>query len=129
MPYRHSSLSCSSTDLAPASSRTTPHGQRGSAPGGGRPLDRRRGYGCPGRAARDRSGGRARRIVGAGGVGKTRLQVAVGYQLIEAFTGAVLFIDLETLSDPSLVTTAIASLLRLPDAPISSPISAINEFF
>ena len=39
-------------------------------------------------------------IVGAGGVGKTTVAVAVGHHLIEAFAGAVLFVDLGMLSDP-----------------------------
>jgi predicted ATPase/DNA-binding winged helix-turn-helix (wHTH) protein len=52
-------------------------------------------------------------IVGAGGVGKTTVAVAVGHHLIEAFTGAVLFVDLGMLSDPGLVGTAVASMLGL----------------
>jgi predicted ATPase/DNA-binding winged helix-turn-helix (wHTH) protein len=52
-------------------------------------------------------------IVGAGGVGKTTVAVAVGHHLIEAFTGAVLFVDLGMLSDPNLASTALASMLGL----------------
>jgi predicted ATPase/DNA-binding winged helix-turn-helix (wHTH) protein len=52
-------------------------------------------------------------IVGAGGVGKTTVAVAVGHHLTEAFHGAVLFVDLGMLSDPKLVTTAAASMLGL----------------
>jgi predicted ATPase/DNA-binding winged helix-turn-helix (wHTH) protein len=52
-------------------------------------------------------------IVGAGGVGKTTVAVAVGHHLIEAFAGAALFVDLGMLSDPKLVATAIASMLGL----------------
>jgi predicted ATPase/DNA-binding winged helix-turn-helix (wHTH) protein len=52
-------------------------------------------------------------IVGAGGVGKTTVAIAVGHHLIEAFAGAVLFVDLGMLGDPDLVTTAMASLLGL----------------
>jgi predicted ATPase/DNA-binding winged helix-turn-helix (wHTH) protein len=52
-------------------------------------------------------------IVGAGGVGKTTVAVAVGHHLIEAFAGAVLFVDLGMLSDPTLVATAVASMLGL----------------
>src|SRR5712671_7484127 len=52
-------------------------------------------------------------IVGAGGVGKTTVAVAVGHHLIEAFSGAVLFVDLSMLNDPVLVTTAVASMLGL----------------
>ncbi len=39
-------------------------------------------------------------IVGAGGVGKTTVAVAIGHHLTEAFHGAVLFVDLGMLSDP-----------------------------
>lgn len=52
-------------------------------------------------------------IVGAGGVGKTTVAVAVGHHLIDAFAGAVLFVDLGMLSDPDLVATAVATLLGL----------------
>jgi predicted ATPase/DNA-binding winged helix-turn-helix (wHTH) protein len=52
-------------------------------------------------------------IVGPGGVGKTTVAVAVGHHLMEAFAGAVLFVDLGMLSDPDLVATAIASMLGL----------------
>ena len=52
-------------------------------------------------------------IVGSGGVGKTTVAVAVGHHLIEAFAGAVLFVDLGMLSDPGLVATAVASMLGL----------------
>ena len=52
-------------------------------------------------------------IVGSGGVGKTTVAVAVGHHLMEDFSGAVLFVDLGMLSDPDLVTTAVASMLGL----------------
>jgi len=52
-------------------------------------------------------------IVGAGGVGKTTVAVAVGHELIEAFAGAVLFVDLGALSDPNLVAGSVAAMLGL----------------
>ncbi|CAN5393160.1 winged helix-turn-helix domain-containing protein [soil metagenome] len=52
-------------------------------------------------------------IVGAGGVGKTTIAVAVGHDLAATFAGAVLFIDLGALSDPKLVATHFASMLGL----------------
>lgn len=52
-------------------------------------------------------------IVGAGGVGKTTVAIAVGHHLVDAFSGAVLFVDLGMLGDPGLVTTAMASMLGL----------------
>jgi predicted ATPase/DNA-binding winged helix-turn-helix (wHTH) protein len=52
-------------------------------------------------------------IVGAGGVGKTTVAVAVAHDLVEAFAGAVLFVDLGMLSNPRLAATAVASMLNL----------------
>jgi predicted ATPase/DNA-binding winged helix-turn-helix (wHTH) protein len=52
-------------------------------------------------------------IVGSGGVGKTTLAIALGHQMMHAFAGAVLFVDLSMLGDPDLVTTVIASMLGL----------------
>ena len=52
-------------------------------------------------------------IVGAGGVGKTTVAIAVGHHLVDAFSGALLFVDLGSLSDPNLVTAGIASMLGL----------------
>jgi predicted ATPase len=52
-------------------------------------------------------------IVGAGGVGKTTVAVAVAHHLAEAFAGSVLFVDLGMLSDPKLPATAVASMLAL----------------
>ena len=52
-------------------------------------------------------------IVGAGGVGKTTVAIAVGHHLLECFAGAVLFVDLGMLGDPDLVTTCMASMLGL----------------
>lgn len=52
-------------------------------------------------------------VVGAGGVGKTTVAVAVGNELTEAFGGAVLLVDLGMVGDPELVATAVASLLGL----------------
>jgi predicted ATPase/DNA-binding winged helix-turn-helix (wHTH) protein len=52
-------------------------------------------------------------IVGAGGVGKTTVVVAVAHHLEAAFAGSVLFVDLGMLSDPKLAATAVASMLGL----------------
>src|ERR1700716_2757990 len=52
-------------------------------------------------------------IVGAGGVGKTTLAIAVGHRLMETFGGALLFVDFSMVSDPALVGTIVASLLGL----------------
>src|SRR3984893_8877800 len=52
-------------------------------------------------------------IVGAGGVGKPTVAIAVGHHLLDAFSGALLFVDLGMLSDPGLVTAGMASMLGL----------------
>ena len=52
-------------------------------------------------------------IVGSGGVGKTTVAVAVGHHLVEAFAGAVIFVDFSMLGDPDLAATAVASMLGL----------------
>src|SRR4029077_1923400 len=48
-------------------------------------------------------------IVGAGGVGKTTVAISVAHALVDAFCDAVFFIDLAALTDPQLVSTAVAS--------------------
>ena len=50
-------------------------------------------------------------IVGAGGVGKTTVAVAVAHSLVDTFEGAVTLVDLSTLSDAAVVAPTIASLL------------------
>src|SRR5579871_2450276 len=68
-------------------------------------------------------------IVGAGGVGKTTVAVAVGHELFEAFAGAVHFIDLGALSDPSLVAASLAAMLGVAirsDDPITGLIAYLR---
>jgi predicted ATPase/DNA-binding winged helix-turn-helix (wHTH) protein len=50
-------------------------------------------------------------IVGAGGIGKTTVAVAVAHHLTDAFSGSVLFVDLGAVNDLNLVSSAIASML------------------
>uniref|UniRef100_C5D1G0 Transcriptional regulator, winged helix family n=1 Tax=Variovorax paradoxus (strain S110) TaxID=543728 RepID=C5D1G0_VARPS len=74
--------------------------------------------------------GRFVTLVGTGGVGKTTVAVRTGHDLLADFAGAVVFVDLATLTDPSLVPTAIASMLRLSVRsadPVPSLISYLRE--
>lgn len=76
------------------------------------------------------AGSRFVTIVGTGGVGKTTVAVAVGHDLVEAFAGAVHFVDLGALSDPSLVATTVASMLGLSlqaDDPTSSLVAYLAD--
>lgn len=52
-------------------------------------------------------------LVGPGGIGKTRLSIAVGQQHVAAFTGGVWFIDLAPLTEPELVPQLVLSTLGL----------------
>jgi predicted ATPase len=52
-------------------------------------------------------------IVGSGGVGKTTVAIAVAHNLLEAFSGAVVFADLGTVEDADMVISALASALGL----------------
>ncbi|MER8369910.1 winged helix-turn-helix domain-containing protein [Mesorhizobium sp. M1378] len=69
-------------------------------------------------------------VVGTGGVGKTTVAVAVGHDLIEAFAGAVHFVDLGALSDSNLVAATVASTLGLPlqsDDPTSGLVAYLAD--
>jgi predicted ATPase/class 3 adenylate cyclase len=50
-------------------------------------------------------------LVGPGGTGKTRLALAAGAELLEAFLDGVWFVDLAPIVDPSLVLPTIATTL------------------
>jgi predicted ATPase/DNA-binding winged helix-turn-helix (wHTH) protein len=53
-------------------------------------------------------------IVGPGGIGKTTVAVIVAHELHQAFDGAVYFVDLAMLNDPSLLPIAVANAFGLP---------------
>ncbi len=54
-------------------------------------------------------------LIGPGGVGKTRLGLAVAHELLEVFEGNVSFISLASISDPELVIGTIAQSLMLKE--------------
>lgn len=56
-------------------------------------------------------------LTGAGGVGKTRLALAVARAMLPAFEGGVWFVALESLASPALVTEAIAATMGAPLTP------------
>jgi predicted ATPase/DNA-binding winged helix-turn-helix (wHTH) protein len=53
-------------------------------------------------------------VLGAAGIGKTTVAVAVGHALFGDFGGAVRFIELGSLTDPALLAATVASSLGLP---------------
>jgi len=69
-------------------------------------------------------------VVGAGGMGKTTVATAVAHELLETFHGAVLFVDLGTLSDPRAVAESVASALGIPvqsDDPVPSIVAHVRD--
>ncbi|MDB5434279.1 MAG: transcriptional regulator [Phenylobacterium sp.] len=58
-------------------------------------------------------------LVGAGGIGKTRLALELGRRVLEDFADGVWIVELGPLSDPALVLPAIASTLGLDDTATS----------
>ena len=62
-------------------------------------------------------------VVGAAGIGKTTVAVAIGHALLDDFGGAVRFVELGPLTDPTLVAATVASALGVPlqtDEPLES---------
>jgi predicted ATPase/DNA-binding SARP family transcriptional activator len=56
-------------------------------------------------------------LVGAGGVGKTRLALAVAHAAAEGFPDGVWFVDLAPVSEPSAVAATVCQTLGLPARP------------
>jgi predicted ATPase/DNA-binding SARP family transcriptional activator len=60
-------------------------------------------------------------LVGAGGIGKTRLAIKAGGQLLELYRDGVWFVGFEAILDPDLMPQTVASSLgiaELPDQPV-----------
>jgi predicted ATPase len=60
-------------------------------------------------------------LTGPGGVGKTRLALAVLQQALAAFEDGAAFVDLSAVREPELVTTAIVQALGVADEPDCLP--------
>src|SRR5919107_1411782 len=56
-------------------------------------------------------------LTGPGGCGKTRLALAVAFEVMGGFEGGVWLVELAALSDPNLVVQAVASTLGVREVP------------
>jgi len=77
----------------------------------------------------ERPGVRLVTLTGPGGVGKTRLAVAVGERLRGRFGAGMVFVPLETVTDPGLVLTAVGRAARADLAGVGSSVEALAETF
>jgi len=55
-------------------------------------------------------------LAGAGGVGKTRLALQIGADLLEKYDDGVWFIELAPIPDPELIPSVVASTLNVPES-------------
>jgi predicted ATPase/class 3 adenylate cyclase/DNA-binding CsgD family transcriptional regulator len=67
-------------------------------------------------------------LTGAGGAGKTRLAIQIAGQLSGEFGDGVWYVDLAPITDPELVSVAVARALGLPDQPGRSTMDTLARF-
>ena len=68
-------------------------------------------------------------LTGPGGVGKTRLAVAVGERLPDRFTAGTVFVPLDAVTDPGLALRGIGRAAGADLAGTSAPVEALAETF
>ncbi len=67
-------------------------------------------------------------LVGPGGIGKTRLSLAVASAMVERYPDGVWFVPLATLSDPDLVLPAIARIFGVRESVDQSTLDALTAY-
>jgi predicted ATPase/class 3 adenylate cyclase len=67
-------------------------------------------------------------LTGPGGVGKTRLALQVASELLDTFADGVCFVALAPLSDPTLVTSAIAQTLGIAEGSGQPLLERLKEY-
>jgi predicted ATPase len=77
----------------------------------------------------ERSGARLVTLTGPGGVGKTRLAVAVSERLGDRFDAGTVFVPLDTVTDPGLALVAIERMAGADLARTGPPLEALAETF
>jgi hypothetical protein len=77
----------------------------------------------------ERPGVRLVTLTGPGGVGKTRLAVAVGERLRDRFGGSTVFVPLEAVTDPGLALAVIGRAAGADLARTGSALEALAEMF
>jgi len=77
----------------------------------------------------ERSGARLVTLTGPGGVGKTRLAVAVGERLRDRFGAGTVFVPLDMVADPGLALAAVGRAVGADLARSGSPYEALADAF
>ncbi len=67
-------------------------------------------------------------LMGVGGVGKTRLALEVGKQMLGAYPHGVWLVELAALSDPNLIGQATAAVLGAREQPGTAPDEALRLY-
>ena len=68
-------------------------------------------------------------LTGSGGVGKTRLSLKVGGEILEQFPNGVWFVELAPLSDPELLEQTVASVFGIAPQASTIPITQLLNNF
>jgi predicted ATPase len=68
-------------------------------------------------------------LTGLGGIGKTRLAVAVGERLTDSYEGRTAFVPLATVTESQLVLAGLARAVGVELAGSGSPLEALAEYF
>ncbi|HEX6756774.1 MAG TPA: DUF4062 domain-containing protein, partial [Mycobacteriales bacterium] len=68
-------------------------------------------------------------LTGMGGIGKTRLAVAVGERLVDRFGARTAFVPLAAVAEPELVLAGVARAAGVELAGSDSPLEALVEYF
>jgi predicted ATPase len=68
-------------------------------------------------------------LTGLGGIGKTRLAVAVGERLVDHFGARTAFVPLAAVTEPELVLAGVARAVGVELAGTDSPLEALTEYF
>ncbi len=66
-------------------------------------------------------------LTGSGGVGKTRLSLQVGAEVLNQFRDGVWFIELASLANPDLIPQTILSTLHLGEQAGKTPLAVLQE--
>ena len=77
----------------------------------------------------ERPGVRLVTLTGPGGVGKTRLAVAVGERLRDRFGAGTVFVPVDSVEDPAMVLAAIGRAAGVDLARTTAPVEALAETF